>query len=404
MDIVIIGGGIAAANAARELRDRGHEGGILVLAAEQHLPYERPPLSKGILLGDATPESAHVLEQHWYDENDVDLRTGTEVTAIDLDRRQVQAAGESAPYDRLLIATGATPRHLDDLDSADLPVTYLRTLDDSVALAGSLSGTILVVGAGWIGLEVAAAARLAGADVTVVDPAEQPLLGVLGPELGARFADLHRRHGVDLHLGTSVESASGGTVRLTDGHELTPDLVVVGIGAVPDDRLGREAGLAVDHGILVDPTLRTSDPYVFAVGDVANHQHPVLGRRIRVEHWDTAQHQGRAAARAMLGEDEPYTRLPYFFTDQYDMGMEYVGSVGPDGPDEVVVRGDDLVAGLTVLWAEGGRVVAGMQANDWDATDTIRALVGQKVPAGFGDPDVPLADLVDHDPGVDGDD
>ncbi|WP_457206964.1 NAD(P)/FAD-dependent oxidoreductase [Nocardioides sp. P5_C9_2] len=394
MDIVIIGGGIAAANAARELRDRGHEDGIVVLAAERHLPYERPPLSKGILLGDATPESAHVMEQQWYDDNDVDLRTGTVVTGIDLDRRQVHAGAESVPYDRLLIATGATPRRFGDLDDADVPVTYLRTIDDSVALKEAFLGHILVVGAGWIGLEVAAAARLAGVDVTVVDPAEQPLLGVLGPELGARFAELHRGHGVDLRLATTVESTEGGSVRLSDGHEVTPDLVVVGIGAVPDDRLAREAGLAVDNGILVDTTLRSSDPYVFAVGDVANHDHPVLGRRIRVEHWDTALHQGRAAARAMLGDDQPYTRQPYFFTDQYDMGMEYVGSVGPDGHDEMVVRGDDLVAGLTVLWAKDGTVVAGMHANDWDATDTIRALVGGPVPERFSDTTVPLADLV----------
>lgn len=394
MDIVIIGGGIAAANAARELRDRGHEDGIVVLAAERHLPYERPPLSKGILLGDATPESAHVMEQHWYDDNDVDLRTGTEVTAIDLDRRQVHAGAESVPYDRLLIATGATPRRLPDLDDSDVPVTYLRTIDDSVALKESFLGHFLIVGAGWIGLEVAAAARHAGVDVTIVDPAEQPLLGVLGPELGARFAALHRSHGVDLRLGTTIESTEGGSVRLSDGHELTPDLVVVGIGAVPDDRLAREAGLAVDNGVLVDSTLRASDPYVFAVGDVANHDHPVLGRRIRVEHWDTAQHQGRAAARAMLGDDQPYERQPYFFTDQYDMGIEYVGSVGPDGADEMVVRGDDLVAGLTVLWAKDGTVVAGMHSNDWDATDTIRALVGQPVPEKFADPSVPLSDLV----------
>jgi 3-phenylpropionate/trans-cinnamate dioxygenase ferredoxin reductase component len=403
MDIVIIGGGIAAANAARQLRDSGHEGGILVLAAERHLPYERPPLSKGILLGDATPESTHVLEQHWYDEHDVDLRTGTAVTSIDLDRRQVHAGAESAPYDRLLIATGATPRRLVDLDDSDLPVAYLRTVDDSVALKEAFLGQLLIVGAGWIGLEVAAAARLAGMDVTVVDPAEQPLLAVLGPDLGARFAELHRGHGVDLRLSTSVDTVEGRTVRLSDGHELSPDLVLVGIGAVPDDRLAREAGLAVDNGILVDPTLRTSDPYVFAVGDVANHQHPVLGRRIRVEHWDTAQHQGRAAALAMLGDDEPYTRMPYFFTDQYDMGMEYVGSVGPGGADEVVVRGDDLVAGLTALWAQDGTVVAGMQSNDWDATDTIRALVGRPVPVGFADPAVPLGDLVDREGAAAGD-
>jgi NADPH-dependent 2,4-dienoyl-CoA reductase/sulfur reductase-like enzyme len=394
MDIVIIGGGIAAANAARELRERGHEDSLVVLAAERHLPYERPPLSKGVLLGEATPESAHVLEQQWYDEQDVDLRTGTAATAIDLDRRQVHAGAQSVPYERLLIATGATPRRLPDLDGAGVPVAYLRTIDDSLALKAAMTGSVLIVGAGWIGLEVAAAARLGGADVTVVEPAEQPLLAVLGPELGARFAELHRGHGVDVRLGTGVESAADGVVRLSDGHELTPDLIVVGIGAVPDDRLAREAGLAVDNGVLVDATLRTSDPYVFAVGDVANHLHPVLGRRIRVEHWDTAQHQGRAAARAMLGEDEPYDRMPYFFTDQYDMGLEYVGSVGPDGHDQMVVRGDDLVAGLTVLWAKDGTVVAGMQSNDWDATDAIRALVGQPVPERFADTGVPLADLV----------
>ena len=201
MDIVIIGGGIAAANAARELRERGHEDGIVVLAAERHVPYERPPLSKGVLLGEATPESAHVLEQQWYDEHDVDLRTGTEATAIDLDRRQVHAGAESVPYERLLIATGATPRRLPDLEDAGVPVAYLRTIDDSLALKAAMTGSVLVVGAGWIGLEVAAAARLGGADVTVVEPAEQPLLAVLGPELGARFAELHRGHGVDLRAG-----------------------------------------------------------------------------------------------------------------------------------------------------------------------------------------------------------
>ena len=393
MDIVIIGGGIAAANAARELRDQGHPGAITVLAAEPHAPYERPPLSKDLLLGKAEPESAQVLAPGWYSEHDVELRTGTAATGIDLDRRRVLVGEEELPYDRLLLATGATPRHLDDLEGIDVPVAYLRTLGDSVALKARLSGHVLIVGAGWIGLEVAAAARAAGATVTVVDPAAQPLLGVLGPEVAAHFAGLHRNHDVDLRLETTIDSVEGSSVTLSDGEQLTPDLIVVGIGAVPDDALARAAGLAVDNGVLVDRDLRSSDPFVFAAGDVANQDHPTLGRRLRVEHWDTAIHQGRAAARAMLGDDAGYDRQPYFFTDQYDVGVEYVGSVGPDGYDSVVVRGDSLVDGLTALWISGGVVVAGMQANDWDATDTIRGLVGQDAPAKVGDTSVALGDL-----------
>lgn len=393
MDIVIVGGGLAAANAARELRERGHTGALSVLAAEPHLPYERPPLSKGVLLGDAEPESVQVLDQQWYDDHDVAVRTGTRATALDLERRLVRFEGGELPYDRLLLATGALPRRLPDLDDAGLPTAYLRTLDDALALKPRLRGTVLVVGAGWIGLEVAAAARLAGAAVSVVDPADQPLVAALGSEVGAMFGDLHRRRGVDLRLGTAVASVVDGRVRLGDGTELRPDLVVVGVGAVAEDTLAREAGLATDHGVLVDATLRASDPHVFAAGDVAVHDHPGLGRRLRVEHWDTAIHQGRAAARAMLGDDTAYDRMPFFYTDQYDVGMEYVGSVGPDGYDDLVLRGDDLVAGLVAFWTRGGTVVAGMHANVWDATDALWRLVGGPVPAGLGDPAVPLADL-----------
>jgi NADPH-dependent 2,4-dienoyl-CoA reductase/sulfur reductase-like enzyme len=393
MEIVIVGGGLAAANAARELRDAGHEDGITVVAAEPHLPYERPPLSKDVLLGKAATEDAVVLDQQWYDDHDVVVRTGTRATELDLDRGHVRVGDDVLTYDRLLLATGAQPRRLPGLDDAGVPVRYLRTMEDSDDILGRLGGHLLLVGAGWIGLEVASAARQAGGTVTIVDPAEQPLLAVLGPELAARFADLHRGEGVDLRLNTTVESAADGTVRLSDGTEVAPDAIVVGIGAVPDDTLAREAGLACDHGILVDDSLRCSDPHVFAAGDVANHQHPALGRRIRVEHWDTAIHQGRAAARVMLGEDAPYDRLPFFFTDQYDVGVEYVGAVGPDGYDEVVVRGDDLRSGLSALWLSEGTVVAGMHANDWDATDHLRRIVGGPAPAGVSDPGVTLADL-----------
>lgn len=395
MEIVIVGGGIAAASAARELRDAGHEDSLTVVAGEAHLPYERPPLSKDVLLGKAVTGDAVVLDREWYADHDVAVRTGTPATELDLDRCHVRVGEDVLAYDRLLLATGARPRRLPGLDDVGVPVLHLRTMEDSEALLGRLGGHLLLVGAGWIGLEVASAARQAGGTVTVVDPAAQPLLGVLGPELAARFADLHRAEGVDLRLGTTVESAAAGTVRLSDGTTLSPDAVVVGIGAVPDDALARMAGLACDDGVLVDAHLRCSEPHVFAAGDVASQLHPTLGRRLRVEHWDTAIHQGRAAARVMLGGDAPYDRLPFFFTDQYDVGVEYVGSVGPEGYDEVVVRGEDLRSGLTALWLAGGKVVAGMHANDWDATDALRALVGAPAPARLRDPGVPLVDLAD---------
>ncbi len=402
MEIVIVGGGLAAASAADELRAQGHSGSITLLGAEPHLPYERPPLSKGVLLGNEAPSSVFLHDQKWYDTHEVTVLTGTEVTGLDLDRQHIHADGETIPYQRLLLATGARPRRLAMAYDAGVQVGYLRTFEDSMALKQTLSGHVVVIGGGWIGLEVASAARQAGADVTVVEPTALPLLSVLGSRLATVFADLHREHGVDLRLKTGVDSirrADGGgdaaIVGLTDGGEVRADLVVVGIGAEPVDELAREAGLATDNGVLVDAMLRSSDPHVFAAGDVARHDHPALGRRIRVEHWDTAIHQGRAAARGMLGHDEPYTRLPYFFTDQFDLGMEYVGSVDLDGSEEVVVRGDEETRVLTAFWLRGSTVLAGLHLNDWDAIDPIRALIGNQVSiAKLRDSDVPLEDLM----------
>lgn len=385
MRIVVVGAGLAAAHAIEELRAQGHQGSIALFGAEPHLPYNRPPLSKGLLLGAEDEASVFVHDEQWYADRSVELHLGTRVTGIDLDRGRIRAGTDEHDYDRLLLATGSTPRHLAAADESGGDVAYLRTLEDSRALKAALrpGQCIVIVGAGWIGLEAAAAARTAGCDVTVVESLELPLLRVLGPEVAATFAALHRAHGVDLRLGTGVEdlSAAGGgrtVVRLDDGSELTADLLVVGIGVVPDDGLARAAGLAVDNGVLVDERLRASDPHVFAAGDVANHLHPTLARRIRVEHWDTAIGQGKVAARTMLGQDEPYDRLPYFFTDQYDLGMEYVGSVGPDGYDDVVLRGDPA-GRFTAFWLKDGRVLAGMHVNDWDAIDPIRALVGTLV-------------------------
>lgn len=368
MTIAIIGGGLAAATTAIELRDRGYKDQIVMYAAEQHLPYERPPLSKAILLGRKEAGSAQVRDSTWYEDHDVDLRLGAEVTAIDLTRHTVRVAGVDETFTQAVLATGASPRRLALADNSGKPVYYLRTIDDSLRLGETFAANprIAIIGAGWIGLEVASAVREAGCEVTVFESAELPLLGVLGPEVAQVFADLHVSHGVDLRLGVQVTEAD-----LADY-----DVIVVGIGAIPETDLAAQAGLAVDNGVLVDAQLRTSHPDVFAIGDIANEAHPVLGRRIRVEHWDTAIQQGKTAAHNLLGDAEAYEKLPYFFTDQYDLGMEYFGSVGPDGYDEVVIEGDTTGV-FRAYWLRDKLVVAAMQANDWDASDQVRASVGK---------------------------
>jgi 3-phenylpropionate/trans-cinnamate dioxygenase ferredoxin reductase subunit len=389
MSIVVVGAGLAGATAVTELRDQGYDGRVVLLGAEEHLPYERPPLSKGYLMGKEPLEKAFVHDAAWYSDHDVELRVSTEVKAVDLDAKVVRTDAGEEPFERLLLATGAEPRHLAMADDSSAPVAYLRTIEHSDRLRAAFADgkDVLVVGAGWIGLEVAAAAREAGCKVTVVESAELPLLAVLGPEVAQIFADLHRAHGVDLRLSSS----------LTQEDLTAAGLVVVGIGVSPRTGLAEDAGLDVDNGVLVDETLRTSHPDVWAVGDIAHHQHPVLGRRVRVEHWDTAIQQAKVAARNLAGAEERYEKLPYFFTDQYALGMEYVGHVGPAGYDRVVVRGEpnDEDGGVfSAFWLKDGRVEAGMHVNDWDATDGIKGLVGRAVDADrLADTDVPLSEV-----------
>lgn len=388
MNIVVVGGGLAGANAVQELRDQGYDDDITLVTAEPHLPYERPPLSKDLLMGKAEIDSVFVHDAPWYTTHNVDLRLETPVTELDLERRHVKVGTATVSYDRLLLATGAAPRRLPLFESAGLDVLYLRTIEDSLTLRSRLSGDILIVGAGWIGLEVASAARQAGANVTVVENGAMPLLGALGSELGLVFADLHRQHGVDLRLNTSIDTLRGSEVVLSDGHELRPDLVVVGIGATPTIGIAENAGLATDNGVLVDARLRTSDPHIFAAGDLANHDHPSLGR-IRVEHWDNAIEQGKHAARVMLGGDAPYTRQPYFFSDQYDLGLEYVGHVSEY--DELVIRGSFTERVVTAFWIRENTVVAGMHINDWDAIEPIKRIVGRQARPELRDPTTELA-------------
>lgn len=400
--IVVVGGGLAGAKAVEALREQGYAGRLVLLAREDRLPYERPPLSKGYLQSGEGLDEATIHPQQWYAEHHVDLRTAVSANAIDPSQRHVVVStGEAIGYDELLLATGATPRRV-DVPGADLDgVLYLRTVLDSDRLREAFTdgAKVVIVGGGWIGLETAAAARQAGATVTVLEALDLPLVRVLGPRMAAMFAELHREHGVDLRTGVTVEAIEGETqvtgIRLGSGESIPADVVVIGIGAVPSVELAEHAGLRVDNGVITDEHGRTSDEHIYAVGDVARYPDASLGEDTRVEHWANALNHPASVAASMLGKDAAYDELPYFFTDQYDLGMEFIGHAAPE--DDVVVRGDETGRELIAFWVRDGRVRAGMNVNVWEVVDDIKALVRSKQQIDLtrlADPDVPLADLL----------
>ncbi|QWF78087.1 NAD(P)/FAD-dependent oxidoreductase [Amycolatopsis sp. CA-230715] len=385
--VVIVGSGLAGATAATSLRERGFDGEVLLLGSEEHRPYELPPLSKGVLLGDAD-EPDWVKDEGFFASNNIDLHLGTTATRIELGARLVlDAKGGEHRYDRLLLATGSQPRAI-PVPGGDLPgVRTLRTIDDSLALRSAFdsAGKVLIVGAGWIGTEAAAAARKHGAEVTVVDQIASPLQPVLGDEVSAVFRDLHTEHGVTWRLGTGVAELIAGdngvdAVRLSDGTELQADVVLVAVGAAPRVSLAHAAGLemADDGGVSVDAGLRTAAPDVYAVGDIASHFHPRYGRRVRVEHWDNAKGQGAHVAGNLLGDHDPYLKAPYFFSDQYDLGCEYRGLADVD-TDEVVIRGDLAAREFIAFWVRDGQVRAAMNVNVWDDGDALQRLVDNDI-------------------------
>jgi 3-phenylpropionate/trans-cinnamate dioxygenase ferredoxin reductase subunit len=372
---VLVGASLAGVKAAQTLREEGFTGRLVLIGDEAERPYERPPLSKGYLMGTDDKAKLYVHDEGWYRENSVELRLGCRVTSLDPTGHQVQMeGGERVGYSKLLLATGASPRRL-DLPGADLDgVCYLRRIDDSERLREAIrgGGRIVVVGAGWIGLETAAAAREYGCEVTVIEPQRAPLQAALGPGAGASviggfFAQVHRQHGVDVRLGTAATEFRGTghvtAVVTDDGDQIPADVVIVGVGARPNTELAEQAGLAVDNGVLVDAALRTDDPDVYAAGDVANSVNPTYQARIRVEHWANALHGGPAAARSMLGQQVSYDRAPYFFTDQYDVGMEFAGWFPRGGYDALVTRGNLEARAFYAFWLTGDRVVAGMHVN-----------------------------------------
>jgi 3-phenylpropionate/trans-cinnamate dioxygenase ferredoxin reductase component len=394
----IVGGGLAGAKAAETLRSEGFDGRLVLIAAEDELPYERPPLSKDLLRGEAERDSTHVHPAEFYEDNNVELLRGRVATSLDAKAATLTLDdGSELAYDALLIATGAEPRRLPvpgvDLDGVHL----LRTLTDCEQLRAKLQkgGHAVVIGGGWIGCEVAASARSFDVGVTLLPGTELVLEHVLGKELGRYYNDVHTSHGVKILGGASVEAIEGDgraeRVRTTGGETIDCDLVVMGVGVAPRVQLAETAGLRIDNGIVADARLATSAPNVYAAGDVANHIHPRFGP-LRTEHWHNALEQGPAAARSMLGGTDPYDRIPYFFSDQYDVGMEYAGHAA--GADRVVFRGDPAGGEFIAFWLKGNTLLAGMNVNVWDVTDDIQARIGSEVdPGRLSDPDVALADL-----------
>ena len=337
---VVVGAGMAGAAAVQTLRQDGFDGDIVLVGEERYAPYERPPLSKEYLRGEQGRDELFVRPEAWYRDNGIELRLGARVEAVDPSGPSVTFDGERRSADAILLVTGGRPRRLAGEPSER--VLYLRQVEDADRIRSALGkGHVVIVGAGFIGAEVAASARLLGTEVTVLEMGQVPLHRALGEEMGRVYAAIHRDHGVDLRTGEGVEAIEdrdgGVVVRTTKGDTLEADAVVVGVGIAPNTELAEAGGLDIDNGIVVDERCRTSAPGVYAAGDVANHQHPVFGRRIRVEHFDNALKMGAHVARVMVGKDEPFEDPHWFWSDQYDINLQYAGFAY--SWDDVVIRG-----------------------------------------------------------------
>ncbi|WP_353828950.1 NAD(P)/FAD-dependent oxidoreductase [Agromyces sp. SYSU T0242] len=402
--VVVVGGGLTAARAVESMREAGADDEIVVLTEERRLPYERPPLSKGYLAGTEPSSAIYPLPARWYREHDVDVRRGLRATRLDPAARRIATDADDVSYDRLLLATGASPRPFEGPGAGLRGVHVLRSLPDATRLRTALRGgdrQVVVLGSSWIGMESAAVARGFGNAVTVLGRSEAPLVGAVGRELGGMFAQLHRGHGVEVRTEVAVSAirGAGGRVRgvvLGTGEEVPADLVIVGIGAQPNVGLAESAGLTVEDGIATDAAFRTSADGIFAAGDVASVFNPTLEHRLRVEHWANADASGRAVGRVLAGEELEYDEIPYFYTDQYDLGMEYSGYGELADDAELVVRGDLAAREFIAFWLRDGRVVAGMNVNVWDVNDQVQRLIRGSAPVraeALADPEVPLASI-----------
>ena len=382
---VIVGAGIAGNAAAETLRKQGFEGEVHLVGAEPHRPYDRPPLSKEFLSGSKEQDKLFFKPEDFYAEHSIQLHLGTEATALDPTSKTLTLAdGSSLRFDKLLLATGSRVRTLPIPGSELEGIHYLRTIDDSQAIARSMNSAsrVVIVGAGFIGSEVAAVCKTAGLEVTVLEIQPQPMAHILGEEMGAIYANLHTSRGIDLRLQEGISGIRGSSraeqVTTDQGNAIDCDFVVIGVGIAPDTALAESAGLEVDRGILVDEHCQTSHPDIYAAGDVANWFHPGLGHRLRVEHWDNALNQGAAAAKSMLGAPEPYSPTLYFWSDQYDLSIQYLGHATEW--DEIAVRGNPDEEKFTAFYLKDGLVHGALVVNNFRDIRPTRTLIGQKTP------------------------
>jgi 3-phenylpropionate/trans-cinnamate dioxygenase ferredoxin reductase subunit len=396
---VVVGANLAGGRAVETLRAEGFDGRVVLVGDEPDRPYERPPLSKEVVRRESDP--VFLRDAGWYAEQEIELRLGVRATELDPAGTVSLGDGSSLDFDACLLATGGRPRVL-DVPGAELDgIHYLRTLRDAEALAGALAARprVVVIGAGFIGAEVAASARMVGCEVTVIEVLDVPLLRVLGDEIGGVYAQIHRDHGVDLRLGEGVERFDGsGRVEAVvgaSGARYPADVVVVGVGIEPNVDLALGAGIACDNGIVVDDLCRTSAGKVFAAGDVARRPDVYSGGAIRPEHFQNAQNQGPAAARSMLGTGEPFREVPWFWSDQYDVNLQMLGYASPDG--ERIVRGSFEARDFIALFVESDHVVAAIALNRGRDVAATRRLIERRVTvdrARLADEDVPLKDLL----------
>ena len=399
---VVIGAGQAGGRAVEAMRAAGYAGRILLIGAETHVPYERPPLSKKLLTGDVGPQSAYLHDPAFYEDQRIELRLGTEVLAIDREVRTVRlSSGETLAYDKLLLTMGSRVRRLSIPGATLAGVHYLRSMDDSLAIRARLAdgARLVVIGGGYIGLEAAAAARQRGCAVTVLEAADKVMNRVVAPEISRFYEDLHRENGVDIRTGVKVLELTGAgriqAVACADGVTFPADMVIIGVGIEPDVGLAEAAGIAVDNGIVVDQFGRTSDEHIYAAGDVANQPNAFMGRRLRLESWQNAQNQAIAVARIMCGGSDPHQELPWFWSDQYGLNLQMIGL--PEGWDRLVIRGDMAAHKFTAFYLREGVVIGANAVNSPRELRIARMLMEQEAkpdPSALADPEIALKSLL----------
>jgi 3-phenylpropionate/trans-cinnamate dioxygenase ferredoxin reductase subunit len=360
--IVIIGAGLGGMSAADTLRSQGFDGALTLVGDEAHLPYTKPPLSKQLLRGEMRSDELALRPAIWYHERDIELMLGQRVKAIDTSRRRVLLGHEELPYDQALIVTGGSARTV-PAPGAELDGVFtLRTVEDALAISDRLKPgvPVVVVGAGFIGAEVAASARMLGCDVTILEVATLPLSRVLGAEVGQLYTNLHVSHGVRMLCGVGLHEIRGNTevthVVGTDGSVHEAAVVVIGVGITPNDAPALGSAITVDNGVVVDEWCRTHAPDVYAAGDLALHPNAIAGRSVRIEQWQNAQHQGQAAAKSMLGVGKPFSEVPWFWSDQYDVNLQMAGLPTPGSVP--VFRGDVEGYQFSVFYLREGVVEA----------------------------------------------